>query len=131
MRYLLDTDTCVDLLRGLPTVVERLEELAPDDCVISSVTSFELFAGAAGARDPSRESEKIERLVQVLHEVPFEGKAARAAGQLRSRLEKAGQMIGPYDLLIGAHARTLNLVLVTANRREFGRITDLKIESWR
>ena len=118
-------------MRGLPAVVQQLEALAPDDCVISAITSFELFAGAMGARVPSREREKIERLLQVLKEAPFEAGAARVAGALRSQLEKAGRLIGPYDLLIAAHALTLDLVLVTANKREFGRVTSLQIESWR
>jgi tRNA(fMet)-specific endonuclease VapC len=131
LHYLLDTDTCIDLLRGLSTVVQKLETLAPDDCVISAITSFELFAGPMGARDPNREREKIERLLQVLKEAPFEARAARGAGVLRSQLEKAGRLIGPYDLLIAAHALTLDLVLVTANKREFGRVTNLRIENWR
>ena len=131
MRYLLDTDTCVDLLRGLTAVVQKLEGFAPDDCCISAITSFELFAGAAGARDPQRETEKVERLLQVIEEEPFEARAARRAGRLRSELEEAGSPIGPYDLLIAAHALALGLALVTANKREFGRVAGLQIESWR
>lgn len=115
----------------MKTVVEKLETLAPDDCAISAITSFELFAGAAGARDVRRETGKIEKLLEVIQEMSFDANAARSAGQLRMQLEETGSRIGPYDLLIAAHAQTLGLVLVTANKREFGRVNGLQIESWR
>ena len=131
MDYLLDTDTCIDLLRGLSSVVSKLEALSPEDCGISAITTFELFAGAAKARQPSIEIDKIERLVSVLEEIGFDQEAARQAGTLRHRLDKAGTPLGPYDLLIAAHALALDLTLVTANTGEFGRVADLRIESWR
>jgi tRNA(fMet)-specific endonuclease VapC len=131
LQYLLDTDTCVDLLRGARTVVEKLETLTPDDCGISAITSFEIFAGAARARDPRRETEKVHKLVDVVEELPFDTDAARRAGALRSELEEAGTPIGPYDLLIAAHALALDLALVTANSGEFGRVAGLRLENWR
>ena len=131
MQYLLDTDTCVDLLRGVRTVVEKLQTLTPDDCGISAITSFELFAGAARARDPRRETEKVRKLVDVVEELPFDADAARRAGVLRSELEEAGTPIGPYDLLIAAHALALELMLVTANSGEFGHGAGLRLENWR
>ena len=131
MQYLLDTDTCVDLLRGVPAVVQRLETLTPDDCGISAITSFELFAGAARAREPRRETAKIERLIAVIQELPFDAEAARRAGALRSELAEAGTPIGPYDLLIAAQALAVDLALISTNRREFGRVAGLRLESWR
>ena len=131
MEYLLDTDTCVDLLRGVRAVVRKLGQLGPEDCAISAITSFELFAGAAKARQPSVETEKVRRLVEVIEEISFDSEAARHAGQLRHRLDKAGTPIGPYDLLIAAHALALDVTLVTANTVEFGRVSDLRIENWR
>lgn len=109
----------------------KLERLTPDDCGISAITSFELFAGAARARDPRRETEKIQKLFDVIEELPFDADAARRAGALRSELEEAGTPIGPYDLLIAAHALSLDLVLISANSREFGRVAGLRLESWR
>ena len=131
MQYLLDTDACIDLLRGVPAMVERLRELTPDDCAISAITSFELFAGVAAARNPARESAKVSKLLDVIEELPFETEAARRAGALRAELDAAGTPIGPYDLLIAAHALAIDLVLVTANRSEFGRVAGLALESWR
>lgn len=131
MRYLLDTDTCVDLLRGLGPVVKRLQDLTPDDCGISTITSFELFAGAAKAREPDRERKKIAILFSVVKELPFTAREARCAGDLRKELEQAGRPVGAYDLLIAAHALTTDLILVSANSDEFGQIANLPLENWR
>ena len=131
MQYLLDTDTCVDLLRGVESVVARLKKLTPDDCGISAISSFELFAGAAKVRDPRRETEKIDALLDVVEELPFAATEARRAGSLRASLEKAGTPIGAYDLLIAAHALTTELTLVTANTGEFSQVRGLSLENWR
>jgi tRNA(fMet)-specific endonuclease VapC len=131
VEYLLDTDTCVDLLRNLPQVVEKLRALGPDDCGISTITGFELFAGAARARDPRREAEKVQALLDVVEEISFNPNAARRAGALRFELETAGTPIGPYDLLIASHALILDLTLVTANTAEFGHVPGLSLEKWR
>ena len=131
MVYLLDTDTCVDLLRNVPPVVEKLRTLAPDDCGISVISSFELFAGAARARDPRREAQKVQALLDVVEEISFDSDAARRAGALRFELEAAGTPIGPYDLLIASHALVLDLTLVTSNTEEFGHVSGLSLEKWR
>ena len=131
MVYLLDTDTCVDLLRNVPAVIDKLRALAPDDCGISVVSSFELFAGAVRAREPGREARKVEALLNVIEEISFGADAARRAGVLRFELETAGTPLGPYDLLIASHALVLDLTLVTANMREFGRVPGLSLEKWR
>jgi tRNA(fMet)-specific endonuclease VapC len=131
VEYLLDTDTCVDLLRNVPPVIEKLRTLAPDDCGISVITSFELFAGAARARDPRREAQKVQALLDVIEEIAFDPDGARRAGALRFELETAGTPIGPYDLLIASHAFALDLTLVTANTEEFGRVPGLSLETWR
>jgi tRNA(fMet)-specific endonuclease VapC len=128
VEYLLDTDTCVDLLRNVPRVVEKLRTLAPDDCGISAITSFELFSGAARARDPRREAEKVQALLDVVEEISFNADATRHAGALRFELETAGTPIGPYDLLIASHALVLDLTLVTASTEEFGDVPGLALE---
>ena len=95
MEYLLDTDTCVDLLRNVPAVIEKLGTLGPDDCGISAISSFELFAGAARTHDPRREAQKVQALLNVIEEISFDPDAARRAGALRFELEIAGTPIGP------------------------------------
>ena len=95
------------------------------------MTSFELFAGAARARDPRREAQKVQSLVDVIEELSFIPDAARRAGLLRFELEIAGTPIGAYDLLIASHALVLDLTLVTANAEEFGHVPGLSLETWR
>lgn len=131
MQYLLDTEMCVDLLRGVESVVAKLRTLSPYDCGISAISSFELFAGAAKARDPRRETGKINTLLAVVRELPFAANEARQAGVLRALLDKAGTPIGAYDLLIAAHALVTKLTLVTANTGEFSQVRDLQLENWR
>jgi tRNA(fMet)-specific endonuclease VapC len=131
VEFLLDTDTCVDLLRNAPAVIAKLRTMAPDDCGISVITSFELFAGAARARDARREAQKVQTLLEVVEEVSFTPDAARRAGLLRFELETAGTPIGPYDLLIASQALVHDLTLVTANAGEFGHVPGLSLETWR
>jgi tRNA(fMet)-specific endonuclease VapC len=51
-------------------------------------------------------------------------------GKIRASLEKAGTPIGPLDTLIAAHAKSLNLILVTNNEKEFQRVDGLEISNW-
>jgi tRNA(fMet)-specific endonuclease VapC len=129
--FLLDTDTCIDVLRGVGSVREKMEDLSPDDCNVSSVTVFELYSGIFFTRQPERERIKVDRFLSVLNIVPFDRIAAIEAAKLRQDLESAGTRIGPYDLLIAAQAISSNYTLVTANVREFVRIKALKLENWR
>jgi len=129
--FLLDTDTCVDVLRGVASVRNRMEALSPDDCRVSSVTVFELYTGTCFTRHPAREAVKVSRFLSVLDLVLFDLAAAKEAARLRAELANAGMPIGPYDLLIAAQAISSAYTLVSANVREFGRIEGLKLENWR
>jgi tRNA(fMet)-specific endonuclease VapC len=60
----------------------------------------------------------------------FDENAAKEFGIIKKTLKDKNYLIGPFDLLIGAHAKSLNMTLVTNNVREFERIKDLKIENW-
>jgi tRNA(fMet)-specific endonuclease VapC len=130
MTHLLDTDTCIGVLRKRPGMVERLSQIAPTDCVVSMVTVYELFCGVAKAQNPAREKQKVERFVSAIIELPLDRVAAEAAARIRAELERQGQPIGPYDLLIAGQALASGLILVTNNVQEFQRIAGLKLESW-
>lgn len=78
-----------------------------------------------------RETKKVQALLSVVEEIAFDAEAARRAGGLRFELEHAGTPIGPYDLLIAAHALALDLILVSANTAEFGHVPGLSLENWR
>jgi tRNA(fMet)-specific endonuclease VapC len=128
--HLLDTNTCVAVLRQKPGVAERLQRLAPAEVAVSMVTVYELFCGVEKARNPEAERQKVERFLSVVPELPFDRAAAEIAAQVRVSLEKRGEIIGPYDLLIAGQALAADLVLVTSNLREFERVEGLKLESW-
>ncbi len=130
MTHLLDTDTCIGVLRQRPGMVQRLSQLVPTDCAVSMITVYELFCGVEKAQNPASERQKIERFVSAIIELPFERAAAETAARIRMNLELQGQIIGPYDLLIAGQALASGLTLVTNNVQEFQRVTGLRLESW-
>jgi tRNA(fMet)-specific endonuclease VapC len=130
MTHLLDTDTCIGVLRQRPGMVQRLSQIAPTDCAVSMITVCELFCGLAKALDPVNERRKVGRFVTAIIELPFESASAEAAANIRADLERRGTPIGPYDLLIAGQAVASGITLVTNNIREFQRVSGLKLESW-
>jgi tRNA(fMet)-specific endonuclease VapC len=131
MRFLLDTDTCVDVLKGEPRVLSNLARQSPDDCAVSIVTAYELFTGVEKCADPDRERFKVNRLLDSLHVIAFEEQAARTAAAIRAYLEAMGTPIGPYDTLIAGQALAHGLLIVTHNAAEFSRVNGLERVDWR
>lgn len=132
MKYLLDTNVCVDYLNGrYPAVVARVQKSAPDDLGLSCLVVGELRYGADRSARPKANHLRIDRLVAELECLDFDPRAAAIYGRVRAGLEAAGKPIGPNDMLIAAHALSRRLVLVTDNVGEFRRVKGLKVESWR
>jgi tRNA(fMet)-specific endonuclease VapC len=132
VRYLLDTNACIDFLtRRFPAVAERLLAASPDDLCLSSVVVAELRYGADKSQRKAENHGKIDVLVGDIRCVDFDLAAAAVSGRIRAELERRGEPIGPYDLLIAAHALSLGLTVVTDNVDEFGRVKGLSIENWR
>jgi tRNA(fMet)-specific endonuclease VapC len=132
LRYLLDTNVCVDFLRGRhASVVTRIRDSSPDDLCTSSIVAAELRYGADRSRRPAENHTALERLFAGLQTVDFDLAAASVYGRLRSALEASGGPIGANDMLIAAHALSLGLVLVTDNERELARVAGLVVVSWR
>ena len=90
MRYLLDTNTCIGVMRGHPRVVARMSAVKPDDCVISAITGYELHTGVAKCASPATEQAKVELLLKTIRELSFDSAAAREAGRIRALLESQG-----------------------------------------
>lgn len=130
MKFLLDTNACIRLMRGDKVVGGHLAETAPDDCAISMVTVYELFTGIEKCSDPDREKIKVRRLLDAFHLVPFDWDSALHTARIRVHLEKIGKIIEPYDLQLAGQARVLDLALVTHNTREFSRIPNLTTVDW-
>jgi tRNA(fMet)-specific endonuclease VapC len=130
MRYLLDTNTCISVMRNHPAVVARMATVSPEDCAISTITSYELYTGVEKCSDPGREAAKVTTLLMTVHALPFDVAAAREGARIRAELESQGCSIGPYDLLLAGQAIAAGLTIVTANTSEFNRVRDLKIEDF-
>jgi len=131
MKYLLDTNICIYLIKKKPeAVLRRLLATAPGDSGISSITLSELEYGVEKSTQRDKNKLALARLVAPLEIAPYDHAACAEYGRIRAVLEKAGQPIGPLDMLIAAHACSLGVVLVTNNVREFRRVPDLKIEDW-
>ena len=97
---------------------------------ISSITVSELEYGAAKSSSPDQNRNALLAFLSPLEILPFDDQAAFHYGNIRSYLEKAGKIIGSMDMLIAAHTRSIPLILVTNNYREFSRVPDLRIENW-
>lgn len=131
MIFLLDTNTCIYLIKKRPPeVIHRFEEHTVGDIGVSSVTTAELYFGVEKSQRPAQNRAALEQFLLPLVVADFDYTAAIAYGRIRSALEKRGTPIGPLDTLIAAHAVSLSLTLVTSNVREFSRIPDLKVENW-
>jgi tRNA(fMet)-specific endonuclease VapC len=128
---LLDTDTCIELLRGgNPAVRERLESSDPGDVGISTVTLAELMYGAEHSLHPERHRDAVLRFASSLQVLPFTADDARYFGLIRATLRRIGLTIGPYDLQIAAQCLRLDATLVTHNTREFERVQGIRLEDW-
>lgn len=131
MNYLLDTDTCIFILRERPPEVrQRLENVGFAVVGLSAISAYELRYGAEKHPHPIKAREKLRRFQLPFQVLPWDEMAAIEAARIRTQLEKQGEMIGPYDVQIAAHARCLGLTLVTGNVGEFRRVQGLKIENW-
>jgi tRNA(fMet)-specific endonuclease VapC len=130
MSFLLDTNILIALSKQRPGLAERLEGIPADAVFLSSVVVAEIEYGIAKSGRRPHNRRVFDALLSGFQVLPFDAAAARLYGPIRADLEKRGRLIGPYDLMIAAHARSVEAVLVTDNTEEFGRVAGLKIESW-
>ena len=130
MRFLLDTDTCIYALKQNAAVLGKLFACSREDIAVSVITEAELRTGAAKSSSSARTLRLIENFLRPLNILPFTSDDAAAYALVRAKLERAGKPIGPLDTLIAAHAVARNLVLVSNNEREFGRVAGLRVENW-
>ncbi|HZN20787.1 MAG TPA: type II toxin-antitoxin system VapC family toxin [Micromonosporaceae bacterium] len=134
MSYLLDTNAVVALLRNKPAKAReryREAEASGDYLALSSVVLFELWYGVAKSSQVPENTERLRILLSGdLDLLDFDDEDARTAGQVRAALEKSGNPIGAYDLLIAGQALRRGLTVVTANTAEFGRVKGLSWQDW-
>jgi tRNA(fMet)-specific endonuclease VapC len=129
-KYLLDTNIISELVRNPNGILkEKIAEAGEASVCTSIIVSGELRFGVEKKRS-ERLRHQLEAILSTLEILPFEEPADRQYAILRSKLEKSGNLIGPNDMLIAAHAISLGLILVTANFREFSRVPGLGVENW-
>jgi tRNA(fMet)-specific endonuclease VapC len=131
MRYLLDTNICIQIIRQKPAgLLSRLTALPVGEVGLSTITVAELQVGVRKSREPGRNAEALALFLLPLEIAAFDYAAAEAYGRVRAALESAGTPIGPLDTLIAGHAASLDAILVTDNVAEFSRVPGLRIENW-
>ena len=127
---MLDTNLCIRVLRDRPQGLRVRFNAEADALCISTVVLAELLHGAGKSAKPVENRQEVERFAARLEVLAFDADAAAHAADIRVALERRGQTIGAYDLLIAGHARSRGLVVVTANLGEFSRVDGLRCEAW-
>lgn len=131
MRYMLDTNICIYSIKHKPEqVFLRLQEHEPADICISSVTYAELVHGVEKSQAVEKNRLALALLLANIEILNFDANAAESYGKIRADLEKQGTPIGPLDMMIAGHAKSLNYTVVTNNTKEFNRVKGLKLENW-
>jgi tRNA(fMet)-specific endonuclease VapC len=131
MLYMLDTNTCIRLIKQRPERIHaRLLGLEVEDVTISSIVAAELWYGVALSQKKKQNQAALNDFLGFVKVLDWPAGACPVYGQIRAHLKRSGTPIGAMDLLIASHAAFLEVVLVTENTREFDRVPDLKVENW-
>ncbi len=133
MIWMLDTNIVVYLTNrkpGFEKIARRMSGRSPGEVRLSAITLAELRFGIEKGEFREQNKAALEALLELLQVDDFPAAAAQDFGEIRARLLAEGKAIGPYDLLIAAHARSIDAVLVTNNEREFSRVPRLSLQNW-
>jgi tRNA(fMet)-specific endonuclease VapC len=131
MKYLLDTNICIYIIKKKPEgVIKRFLKMKPDSICISSITISELYYGVAKSSKPNENTIALEQFILPLTVINYSKEDSLAYGKLRAKLEQKGNLIGAMDVLIAAQALSRDLILITNNEREFKKVENLSVENW-
>ncbi len=129
--YLLDTNICIYIIKEHPgNVLKHLKKKRSRGIAISAITLAELDHGVENSTYPEKNKVALLKFLSIIDILPFDANAAEKYGKIKAGLKRKGCVIGPLDILIAAHAKSKDLILVTNNTKEFERVEDLKIENW-
>ena len=128
-KYLLDTNICIELLRGNDVIRKRIEEAGPQNCRISEITVAELYYGASKSVRSFEKKQDIRFLLEIF-DLVLMSPALAEYGEIKAFLEKQGNGIDEFDLLIAATAIEGGFILVSNNIKHFRRIPGLILEDW-
>jgi tRNA(fMet)-specific endonuclease VapC len=129
MSFLIDTNICICFLKGMFDLVEKFDEIGIDNLYISEITVAELKFGAAKSDHPIKNKIVIEELISKFNQIPIY-KSLDIFAEEKARLQKNGNIVDDFDLLIGATAVANNMILVTNNEKHFKRLNGIHIENW-
>ena len=131
MHFLIDTNICIYIMNNHPPeVTRRFKNSGVGDVGVSSITISELQYGVSKSKRKKENQQRLDEFLIPFEILPYDEIASKCYGDIRTKLEKRGVVIGPLDLLIAAHALSRELVLITNNEKEFKRIQSLKVENW-
>jgi len=131
MKYMLDTDTCIGLIRRKSArLLKKVTSFEPGDIGLSSITIAELQYGVERSQHRERNQSALTQFLLPFDIADFNADATIIYGRVRATLESKGTPIGALDTLIAAHALSLKATLVTNNTREFKRVAGLDLENW-
>jgi len=132
--YILDTNMCIFIIKKkFPGILEKLNKNRKKGLYISSITLAEMEYGIENANKEYNARNRIALMefLSIFEVRNFDGNAAKEYGIIKKSLKDRNCLLGSLDMLIGAHAKSLKMTLVTNNTREFERIDGLKIEDWK
>lgn len=131
MTYMLDTNICIYAIKNKPEkVLQRLKYNLEQGLCISSITLAELQHGVEKSVNSEKNRTALFQFLSIVDILPFDDLAAFHYGEICAYLQKKGTPIGTMDMLIAAHARSENVILITNNTREFDRVPELVVENW-
>lgn len=131
MKYMLDTDICVYLIKKKPeNVLINLHSHIGDGIAISAITLAELMHGVEASAYPEKNLLALNQFLAIVEILPFDDEAAAEYGKISASLRRQGTPIGAMDMLIAAHAKAKRLIIITNNVREFERVEGLDLENW-
>ena len=131
IKYMLDTNICIYIIKQKPeNVIERIRRTPISDIGVSSITLSELEYGVMKSAKPEQNKLALAQFIAPIEIYAYDDVAAQHYGKIRANLERQGTPIGSLDMLIAAHALSINSVLITNNESEFKRVSNLKIENW-
>lgn len=126
--HVVDTDVCIDALRGVARSVDALAEAESDGRIaVAAATVHELWEGAAGSRHPEEAGAAVLALLGAFDVLPYDAAVARVGGELAAGLARKGRGVGDMDTMIAATAIAAGATLLTRNARHFRRISGLVV----
>jgi len=131
IKYLIDTNICIYIMNKRPIgIIHKFKQFEVGEIGVSTITVSELQYGVVKSKNRKLNKQRVEDFLSPLEIIPYDEIAANTYGDIRNKLEKRGESIGPLDMLIAAHALSRNLVLITNNEKEFKQVKNLKVKNW-